>query len=349
MVAVLLRPHAKPGGTDRRAGRAGRPHRRRRRGPGEPVGGAPVRFPPQEHRFSAGDTAFDSETNGSWTIRAVDDAAGTIDLKIGSTYSGQLPAALVEAGPPGTKNQRERLRDLGDRVVREGVGGEDAATALLLRRPPDDGSVTPGSLRAEDETASAAAIRFAVSLRGSYLPMQGPPGTGKTYTAAEQILELIAQGRTACVTGPSHAVIHHLIDAVQEHARCRGARVPRIGTGGRRNPYRHPDATMMSPKSSSRPCGTASWTWPRARPGCGRSRGWRPAWNVVRGRGGAAVAGQRAGGGGGARTWCCWATRSSSPSRATPPTRPARAPRRSSTSWATGRPCPRALLLLDQT
>ena len=26
--------------------------------------------------------------------------------------------------------------------------------------------------------------------------MQGPPGTGKTYTAAEQILELIAHGRT---------------------------------------------------------------------------------------------------------------------------------------------------------
>ena len=40
-------------------------------------------------------------------------------------------------------------------------------------------------------------IRLATSLRRSYLPMQGPPGTGKTYTAAEQILELIAHGRRA--------------------------------------------------------------------------------------------------------------------------------------------------------
>jgi len=81
LVAVLLRPHAEPGGTDRRAGRAGRAHRRRRGRPGQEVGGAAVPLP-------------------------------------------------------------------------------------------------------------------AVSLRRSYLPMQGPPGTGKTYTAAEQILELIAHGRT---------------------------------------------------------------------------------------------------------------------------------------------------------
>ncbi len=78
------------------------------------------------------------------------------------------------------------------------------ATALLLLRRPDDGDDAAGSLRAEGETASAAAIRLAVSLRRSYLPMQGPPGTGKTDTAAEQILELIAHGRTADITGTTN-------------------------------------------------------------------------------------------------------------------------------------------------
>jgi uncharacterized protein len=231
------------------------------------------RFPAQEHKFSTGGTACDPATDRQWSICDVDDARGTIDLKVGSTYSGPWPAALVEAGPPRTWEQRDRLRDLGDRVVRDGAGGADAATALLLRRPPDDGSDPAGSLRAEGETARAAAIRLAVSLRRSYLPMQGPPGTGKTYTAAEQILELIAHGRTVGITGPSHAVICHVIDTVYEHARWRGSGVPRIGQRAERdNPHRHADATTMSNEQLEKAlrdgeldvaAGTA-WLWARA-------------------------------------------------------------------------------------
>ena len=230
-------------------------------------------FPPQDHRFSPGAAAVDPATDKQWSICAVDDARGTIDLKIGETYAGPWPAGLIENGPPDTSAQRERLRDLGDRVVREGVSGQDAATALLLRRPPDDGGVPAGSLRAAGETASAAAVRLATSLRRSYLPMQGPPGTGKTYTAAEQILELIARGRTVGITGPSHAVICHLIGTVYEHARWRGAGAPRIGQrADRDNPHRHPDAMMMSNEKLGLAlrdgeldvaAGT-SWLWARA-------------------------------------------------------------------------------------
>ena len=231
------------------------------------------RFPPQEHKFSAGGTACDPDTDKQWTVCDVDDARGTIDLKMGSTYSGPWPAALVEAGPPRTWEQRDRLRDLGDRVLHEGVDGGDAPTALLLRRPPDGGSEPAASLRAAGETAGAAAVRLATSLRRSYLPMQGPPGTGKTYTAAEQILELIARGRAVGITGPSHAVICHLIDTVYEHARWRKAGVPRIGQRAERdNPHLHQDAAMMSNEGLERAlrdgeldvaAGT-SWLWARA-------------------------------------------------------------------------------------
>src|SRR5450755_630088 len=103
--------------------------------------------------------------------------------------------------------------------------------------------------------------------------MQGPPGTGKTYTAAEQILELIAEGRTVGITGPSHAVICHLIDTVYEHARWRGAGTPRIGQrADRDHPHLHADATMMSNEQLERAlrdgeldvaAGT-SWLWARA-------------------------------------------------------------------------------------
>ncbi len=38
-------------------------------------------FPPQEHKFSAGETAVDPVTERGWSVWAVDDAAGTIELK----------------------------------------------------------------------------------------------------------------------------------------------------------------------------------------------------------------------------------------------------------------------------
>jgi uncharacterized protein len=232
-------------------------------------------FPAQEHKFSPGSPACDPDSNKQWTVCDVDDASGTIDLKMGSGYSGPWPLALVEAGPPGSREQRDRLRDLGSRVVLDGVGGSDASTALLLRRTPEsgEGASRSAATRAEGETARDAAVRLAVSLRDSYLPMQGPPGTGKTYTAAEQILSLIAAGRTVGITGPSHAVIEQLIDTVYKRARCHGVTTPRIGQrADRDNPHLHRDARSMSKELLEKAlrdsevdvgAGTA-WLWARA-------------------------------------------------------------------------------------
>src|SRR5205814_1494013 len=80
-------------------------------------------FPPQEHRFSIGDVACDPVTGRGWSVWEIDDTAGMIDLKIGRGYSGPTPAGLVPGGPIDTRNQQDRLRDLGDQVVREGLSG----------------------------------------------------------------------------------------------------------------------------------------------------------------------------------------------------------------------------------
>jgi uncharacterized protein len=203
-------------------------------------------FPPQEHRFAPDDTAHDSVTDKGWTVVAIDDALGVIDLKIGTAYDGPLPVSLVPEGPIQTRAQRDRLRDLGARVVRDGVGGDDAATALLLRSRPADGASWGEPLRNAGETSPDAAVRHVLALRNSYLPIQGPPGTGKTFTAARQIVELIESGRTVGITGPSHAVINNLIGKVCECADALGME-PRIGQrADRDNPQLHPRADALS-------------------------------------------------------------------------------------------------------
>jgi predicted RecB family nuclease len=209
-------------------------------------------FPPQEHRFTPGDAAYDCETGKSWAVAAVDDAAGTIDLKIGAGYDGQLPAGLVPDGPIPTPTHRKRQRDLGERVARDGFGGADglggceAATALLLRARPADGGAPGEPLRRPGETTGDAAVRLVLTLRDSYLPIQGPPGTGKTFTAARQILELTASGRTVGITGPSHSVINNLIGKLCERADNLGVAV-RIGQRiGKDDPHRHPRAVVLS-------------------------------------------------------------------------------------------------------
>ncbi|HUB38478.1 MAG TPA: AAA domain-containing protein [Streptosporangiaceae bacterium] len=188
-------------------------------------------------------------------------------LKVGASYDGALPSALVQGGPPGIKLQAERMRDLGSRVLADGLGRSDAATALLLRRPPAGVPAgTPASvpatvsaqggdpleppialpLRNADESAQEAAVRLTLSLENSYLPIQGPPGTGKTYTGAEQILALIKEGRTVGITGPSHAVICHLIDTVFEHAEACNFPAPKVGQRAEKdNPHLHPDTQVL--------------------------------------------------------------------------------------------------------
>ena len=129
-----------------------------------------------------------------------------------------LPSAIIEGGPINTKVISDQLRDLGERVVQDGVDGSDPATALLLRRRPTGDGRAAGELRNDGEASGMAATRLILGLQSSYLPIQGPPGTGKTFTGAEAILALTRAGRTVGITAPSHAVICNLLEEVDEHA-----------------------------------------------------------------------------------------------------------------------------------
>ena len=226
-------------------------------------------FPPQEHRFSAGDTAHDAETNKGWPVWAVDDAAGTIDLKIGNTYDGPLPAALVEGGPIGTAQLRERLRDLGDRVVREGADGGDAATALLLRRPPVGGGAAAGR-RARRQPGRRSG--WPSSLRRFVPAAAGAAGHREDLHRRRAD----PRARRAGPHGRHHRAVARGHLPADRHrvrgTRARGASRLRIGQrADRDNPFLHDSATGMTPERLERAlrdgeldvaAGTA-WLWAR--------------------------------------------------------------------------------------
>jgi len=145
-------------------------------------------FPAQEHRFSAGDKAIDPDNGRTWSIWEIHEGLGEVELKVDQRYDGPLPTSLIPVGPPSTKDHATRLFELGRRALDDGLDGNSAVEALLLRRRPNGDGATGGPLQAEEEDVPAAAVRLCLGSRRSYLPIQGPPGTGKTHTGARQIL-----------------------------------------------------------------------------------------------------------------------------------------------------------------
>ncbi len=178
-------------------------------------------FPAQEHPFAPGDDALD-RLGLTWPIEELSEAEGYVVLRRGPNKAGSAPGSLLQRTVVQTPEQRERLKQLGERVrdLGKSVWPHDAALDLLLRRAPNVGS--NGELRSTDEEASAAGARLATILDHSYLPIQGPPGTGKTYTGAVQILSLAESGKRVGVTAMSHAVISNLLDEAHREADKRG-------------------------------------------------------------------------------------------------------------------------------
>jgi predicted RecB family nuclease len=203
-------------------------------------------FPPQEHGFVVGDSVCDPATDKTWSVWDLNEERGTIDLKIGSNNAEPIPSDVMECGPVNTRVLADRLRDLGERVVRDGVSGGDAATALLLRRRPAGDGQSVGPLRREGEGSDEAALRLILELQNSYLPIQGPPGTGKTYMAAQAILALTAAGRPVGITAPSHAVIHNILTEVVNQADAAGRTVSIGQRADKDNPFLHDRAKSMA-------------------------------------------------------------------------------------------------------
>ena len=194
------------------------------------------RFPEQPHEIEVGKYPRDpATTKRCGEVVALDDVAGTIDLKRGGSSTVPHPKALVPLKDQGSqsKARQESLLRLAEEVVSGGFAADSPRRAAfdLLRRvpprvgdaPPEPNGPTPDlhpDLVRLGETPLDVIRRIAprLDLKRSVLPVQGPPGSGKTYAGARMILDLLARGQRVGVTANSHKVISNLLGEV-----CRAA------------------------------------------------------------------------------------------------------------------------------
>jgi len=177
----------------------------------------------QETRRRAGDKCFVAGTEYRAEIVAMDEEAGTVELKSTSPLPDKL--SLIPDEHVGAKEIKAAIARYASAWERGEVASQ-AVDDLLRRRPPRIAGHGGGVLVGAGETPLERLVALAPRLQQSTLCIQGPPGTGKTYTAAAVIVELLRRGHRVGVTAQSHKVILNLMDDVLEAIARHGVSAP---------------------------------------------------------------------------------------------------------------------------
>ena len=182
--------------------------------------------PEQPYRLKVGDTPFDPRTERSvGKIVALDALHGTLDLQWAVRAAKPHPTSLIPKKPLVQDQQKGALERLALQVAERGLRSEGPLLApreLLLGLPPRAGQAPGARLAHPGEEGNAAALRLALLLEGTTLPIQGPPGSGKTRTGAEMIRALVRAGRRVGIVAFTHHAIENLLDEVVAQAMAAG-------------------------------------------------------------------------------------------------------------------------------
>lgn len=178
------------------------------------------KFPLQEVGLKVDDDVYFGEMKVG-AVEALDAANGMLRIRRSKKSIETHPTSVYSYEIINSQVLADSLFRLGESVLEQGIGGEDAyrsAGDLLMRHPPR----VSGGFAAPNEATIDTAKRVAVNLQNSVLAIQGPPGAGKTFTGARMIVELVRQGKRVGVTAGSHKVIRKLIEEAQGAARAAG-------------------------------------------------------------------------------------------------------------------------------
>ena len=189
----------------------------------------PMHFPAQEHKVRSGtyldpfsakrepNGALDPFSCNKWEVIEIDDAQGTLSLKVTPTLKdAPLPRALIPGRPIPNEVQREALRELARAGSAEGLDSETAphraARALLCRELPRSTALARAAALQEDgheldrDPGDRGRPRPLVSRSSKDRPARARPTTG-----AMLILNLLAAGRRVGVARRRHKAISNLL------------------------------------------------------------------------------------------------------------------------------------------
>jgi predicted RecB family nuclease len=177
------------------------------------------RFPPQEVVISQGDELHEVKGDKIGTVQAISLENYTVDIKKTAKTVDRHPFAVhvFERIDPGTlatslMNLAQEIDDSG----LEHTWPYHASKDLLMKRKPKLLGGLEGVELQPGEDLVKGAVRIALNLDKSILPIQGPPGTGKTYTGAKMIIGLVKEKKKVGITAISHSVIRTLFEKTRE-------------------------------------------------------------------------------------------------------------------------------------
>jgi len=152
-------------------------------------------------------------------VVAIDDANGTVDVKISNKQGTPTATAFVPEQPVNTAVMRTALQRLGQSIL-------DAATSQIpskYRGAISLLSLTRPQFRSgEDlrpvvgETAAERFIRLAPLLENSHLIVQGPPGAGKTWALSRAVLACVFAGQRVGLSGFKHETMKTMLDGIRK-------------------------------------------------------------------------------------------------------------------------------------
>ncbi len=182
------------------------------------------RFPPQDFKLKTGDQVANAQTmDRAGSIQEIDESKRIVAVRQGPSVQPLPPGSSIgPGGPVDAKVIRAGIYRHANRFIRD-ASTPRAATDLLRRAVPRIKGRIPGAPIVEPGNEGIDGyLNAVVNLDDSYLFIQGPPGAGKTYTSAQLIVSLLAQGRKIGVTSNAHKAIHNLLDMVVSVAEEKG-------------------------------------------------------------------------------------------------------------------------------